>query len=71
MEYEEFNACWILKSDEELKDALLSLSNNRQSVPYSKENVNRWLSEIIFGGRDKRDVLKDYEQFIVNLTIPQ
>lgn len=71
MEYEAFNACWILKSDEELKDALLALSNNRHSVPYTRENVNRWLSEIIFGGRDERDVLKDYEQFIVNLTTPQ
>jgi hypothetical protein len=71
MEYEAFNACWIINSDEELKDALLSLRNNGNSVPYTKENVDRWLSEIIYGGRDKRDVLNDYEQFIVNSTIPE
>ncbi len=71
MEYEKFNACWIINSDEELKDALLSLRNNGNSVPYTKENVDRWLSEIIYGGRDKRDVLNDYEQFIVNSTIPE
>jgi hypothetical protein len=40
-------------------------------VPYPKENADRWLSEIIYGGRDKRDVLNDYEQFIVNSTIPE
>jgi hypothetical protein len=71
MEYEAFNACWIINSDEELKDALLSLRNNGNAVPYTKENVDRWLSEIIYGGRDKRDVLNDYEQFIVNSTIPE
>lgn len=71
MEYETFNACWIINSDAELKDALLSLRNNDNAVPYTKENVDRWLSEIIYGGRDKRDVLNDYEQFIVNSTIPE
>jgi hypothetical protein len=69
MEYEEFEACWTINSDDELRDALLALKHNPDKVPYTQENVNRWLAEIIYGGREKRDVLNDYEQFIVNPTI--
>jgi hypothetical protein len=71
MEYEEFKACWIINSDAELKDALLALRHNKDKVPYAQENVDRWLAEIIYGGREKRDVLDDYEQFIVNLATPE
>jgi hypothetical protein len=66
MEYEEFGACWIIHDDNELQDALLSLKNTKTKVPYTNEDVDKWLSEIIYGGRGKRDVLKDYEEFIVN-----
>jgi hypothetical protein len=66
MEYEEFGACWIIHDDAELQNALLSLKNTERKVPYTDEDVNRWLSEIIYGGRGERDVLKDYEEFIVN-----
>ena len=69
MEYEEFKACWIINSDEELKNALSSLHNNPSAVPYNEEDVNRWLSEIIFGGRAKRDVLNDYQKFILNCSM--
>jgi len=66
MEYEKFKACWIINSDEELNNALAALCDNLSTVPYNEEDVNRWLSEIIFGGRKKRDVLNDYQKFIVN-----
>jgi UDP-N-acetylglucosamine:LPS N-acetylglucosamine transferase len=66
MEYEKFNACWIINSDAELKDALLSLHRDENKVPYTEENVNRWLAEIIYGGRNKRDILNDYTQFIIS-----
>lgn len=65
MEYEEYGACWIIRDESELRDALLSLQNGNRNVPYADENVHRWLSEIIYGGRGERDVLKDYEQFII------
>jgi UDP-N-acetylglucosamine:LPS N-acetylglucosamine transferase len=65
MEYEKFNACWIINSDE-LKDALSSLRKDKNNLPYTEENVNRWLAEIIYGGRNKRDILNDYTQFIVS-----
>jgi CDP-glycerol glycerophosphotransferase (TagB/SpsB family) len=65
-EYEEFGACWIIRDEDELRDALLSLRDKQGHVPYTDENVNRWLAEVIYGGQNKRDVLRDYEEFIVN-----
>jgi hypothetical protein len=64
-EYEELGACWTIHDEAELKDALLSLQVNKAKVPYTEENINRFLSEIIYGGRGERDVLQDYEDFIV------
>jgi len=65
-EYEELGACWTIHNEIELHDALLSLQANKENVPYTKENSNRFLSEIIYGGRGKRNVLGDYENFIIN-----
>jgi len=47
----------------------MSLRDGQKDVPYTDDNVNRWLTEIIYGGRPERDVLKDYEQFISNCVI--
>ncbi len=65
-EYEELGACWTIHDEAELKDALLSLQSNEADLPYTEENSNRFLSEIIYGGRGERDVLGDYENFIVS-----
>ena len=64
-EYEEFGACWIIHDEDELRDALLSLRDKQGHVPYTDDNVNRWLAEVIYGGQNERDVLRDYEKFIV------
>jgi len=68
-DYEELGACWTIHDETELKDALLSLQANKANVPYTEENINRFLSEIIYGGRGERDVLGDYESFIVNSVV--
>jgi hypothetical protein len=65
-QYEEFGACWTIQDETQLKDALLSLRENITRVPYTDENVDRFLSENIYGGQGQRDVLGDYENFIVN-----
>jgi len=66
VEYEEFKSCWTLNSEEELKKALNSLHTNPGAVPYTEEDVNRWLAEIIYGGRGEHDVLEGYVKFILN-----
>jgi hypothetical protein len=65
-QYEELGACWIIHDETELKEALISLRNDRTKVPYSEEGVTRFLNEIIYGGQNERDVLGDYEDFIVS-----
>ena len=65
-QYEEFGACWTIQDETQLKDALLSLKENKTKVPYTDERIDSFLSEIIYGGRGERDVLADYENFIVS-----
>ena len=65
-EYEELSACWTIHDEDELRDALLSLRKDKVNVPYTEENIKNFLSEIIYGGQGERDVLGDYENFIVN-----
>jgi hypothetical protein len=68
-EYEELGACWTIHDENELKDALLSLQNNKTEVPYTKSDVKKFLSSIIYGGQEEMDVLKNYENFIVHSKI--
>ena len=69
MLFEECGACWTINDEPELKDALQSFASKKMEVPYGAENVNRFLSEVVYGGRNKRDVLKDYVEFITNCTV--
>jgi hypothetical protein len=65
-QYEEMGACWTIENESELEGALLNLRDGKRHLPYSTNQVTNFLSEIIYGGSDKRNVLLDYEQFIVN-----
>ena len=65
-QYEELGACWIIHDETELNNDLQSLRNDKMKVPYTEENVTIFLNEIIYGGQSERDVLGDYEDFIVN-----
>jgi len=69
MLFEECGACWTIHSEAELEQALHSLRTKSMHVPYGDENVNRFLSEVVYGGRKNRDVLRDYVQFITNCSV--
>jgi hypothetical protein len=64
--YEEYGACWIIRSEDELKDTLNGLTLNKEKVSYSAGCVNRFISDIIYNNHMERDILKDYIDFIVN-----
>jgi hypothetical protein len=64
--YEEFGAGWTIHDEQQLQNALRLLVADKKDVPYNQSDVNQFLYDIIYGGQVKRDVLKDYEQFIVN-----
>ena len=68
MLFEEAGACWTIHSEADLKAALRAFQLRKMDIPYSDENVNRFLSEVVYGGRNDRDVLKDYVEFIVGCT---
>jgi hypothetical protein len=63
--FEELGSCWVINDEEELKNALLSLQADKNTIPYSEESVAAFVSEIVHGGDKNSDVLDDYEKFIV------
>ena len=69
MLFEESGACWTIHNESELEQALQSLRKKSMDVPYGNENVNRFLLDVVYGGRSKTDVLTDYVQFIVNCRV--
>jgi hypothetical protein len=69
MLFEECGACWTIHNEAELEQALQSLRKKRTDLPYGDENVNRYLSEVVYGGQNNRDVLKDYVKFITNHAV--
>ena len=69
--YEDFGACWTIHDEKQLQNALRILHANKNHVPYAQSAVDRFLSDIIYGGQEKTDVLKDYERFIIDSVASQ
>jgi len=69
MLFEECGACWTINNEVELEQALQSLRKKSTDVPYGNANVHRFLLEVVYGGQNNRDVLKDYVQFITNCSV--
>jgi len=69
MLFEESGACWTIHNEAELEQALQSLRKKSTDLPYGDDNVNRFLSEVVYGGQNNRDVLKDYVQFITDCSV--
>ena len=42
------------------------LQAGKADLPYAAENVKRFLAEVIYGDRNRRNVLRDYVEFIAN-----
>jgi hypothetical protein len=62
--YDKMNACWTVKTYNELNNAINKVAIDRSYKPYTQENVNRFLTNVVYGGVNERDVLKDYVGFI-------
>ena len=69
--FEELGACWTIHDETELKNALLALQADKNHMPYSKESVANFLTEVVNGGSNSSDVLGRYEQFIVGCASKQ
>jgi len=64
--YEKYGACWIIRSEAELKNALNALTENIKNIPYRVANVKHFISDIIYNNQMERDILEDYVDFIVS-----
>ena len=63
--FEELGACWTINNEDELKNALISLQKNKEGIPYQEAGVLDYIKEVVYGGRSEKDVLGNYENFIV------
>jgi hypothetical protein len=63
--FEELGACWTISDENELKNALMSLQKNKEGIPYQESSVLDYVLEVVHGGRAEKDVLGNYENFIV------
>lgn len=66
MIFQEMKACWAVNSYEELEEALRLLARNPSYRPYADDDVDRLLTEVVYGGVAGRDVLREYVDFISN-----
>jgi UDP-N-acetylglucosamine:LPS N-acetylglucosamine transferase len=63
--FEELEACWTIHDETELKKALMSLQKNKADVPYEQTRVSDYVKQVVYGDRAQKDVLGNYEKFIV------
>ena len=63
--FEELGACWTIHDENELKNALTSLQKNKTDMPYEEARVLDYVKQVVYGGRAEKDVLGNYENFIV------
>lgn len=62
---DEMGACWRINSYEELLNAFRKILDDPSYRPYTQENVDKFLVEVVYGGKENRDVLGDYENLIL------
>jgi len=67
MLWEEMKACWTVHDYGELEEALHEIRHNPDYRPYSNDNVERFIDEVVYGGVPGRDVLGDYKKFIFSV----
>jgi hypothetical protein len=68
MLYDDFGACWTVKVFHELLEALRILKEDPSYKPYSQKNVDSFITEIVYNGDKERDVLGDYEKYILDIS---
>jgi len=66
--FEERKVGWIVDSYGELERALKTLKEKPDFRPYSKEDVDKFLVEMVLGGGEDRDVLSEYKDFILSVS---
>lgn len=63
--FDEMGACLTVEDEDSLIKALRDLHAERGELPYPKENVDAFLTEVLYGGRRDRDVLSEYRHAVL------
>lgn len=70
MLFEKMRACWVVQTAQELLQALKELSRDSRQRPYLQTDVDSFITEVVYGGVQKRDVLGEYVDFIRAVAEP-
>ena len=68
MMWETMEACWVVNNYTELEDALYKIKRSPGYKQYKEDNVNKLVTETVYGGKGSRDVLGDYKDFIISFA---
>lgn len=68
MIYEEYNACWIVNSNDELIAALSEINESRDCRKYDQVDVDKFLADIVYADKDCKDVLLTHKEFILKIA---
>ena len=62
--FEDFGACWMVNSEEELAQALAAIHQDRACRSYGSDEINRFFSHAIYAGNQHSEVLAGYVEFL-------
>ena len=66
MIHEQFNASWTLNSEQEVIEAVAKLKENYNFRPYTQNNVDQFINNVVYNGPDD-DVLGAYLNYIIKV----
>ncbi|MBW2609734.1 MAG: hypothetical protein JRC68_05255 [Deltaproteobacteria bacterium] len=66
--FEDYKACWVMKSETDLIDALRMVHKNPGYRPYKDEDVSKLFKEVVYAGDPSLDVLNNYSDFILGVS---
>ncbi|MBN1849811.1 MAG: hypothetical protein JW932_14635 [Deltaproteobacteria bacterium] len=66
--FDEYKACWAMHSQEELMDAIQTLKNNPSYKPYTDQDVNKLVCDVVYNGDMRKDILRDHMRFFMDIV---
>ncbi len=66
--FSDMKACWTVRNVSEMTDALRALSKETVQTSYKRKSVDRFLSQIVYAGKEPRDVIRDHLDEIMLLA---
>ena len=65
--FSNWNACWKVDNQTELRSAFMELKNNRRFRPYDEKRVKALISSIVYAGDVEDEVISKHYNFVCNV----